>query len=677
MRTEELAFVLKCHSALGTSLDMERMSSHFVAEVVRGASALSGHLELHDGFRTSFGKLETDTKGVCRTEVTVGKFATEQLEGGVTHLKVAFMHGSLCLFFSGWPDRLNFYGNVLGGLSRHIDIAVEACLSHAELDTSKRKLERMYGLLEAVARTTELLLGTTDYMPALTEGLTAIGKATGVDRAYFFENHVTDSFETSTTSQRVEWTAKGVRPEIDNPHLQDVPFEASPEMMLPLMDGKEFCEVIRLMPEGLSKEVLAMQDIQSILLLPVMVRELCWGFVGFDDCQQEREWTSQERDVLRAFAGSLSRAIDRSLVQADLQRTQAELLALNASLEDRVKERTSELNQAIGSLQLAQEEMIRQEKLATIGQLVAGLAHELNTPLGAINASAGNLRSTLLEMFKRKIPATDMAQLALICTTSDSIDLSQRLTTREERELAKDVREYLEQRHPDVSDMLTMARAIAECGVNPKLSAHTLDELMGHPNREALIDLLVHMMRLRRAIATIGAGSSKATKVMRALKAYLHSGAEQHTAVNLQDNLHSVLTLYAHEMKRGVSDDVNVPQNLWVKGSQDELSQVWSNIIGNAIQAMGYKGHLSISAKADGDMAEISISNNGPQIPEEHIPRLFELMFTTKPLGQGTGLGLSIVKRVLDSHEGQVEVRSTPDQTTFTIKLPLAYGTKK
>ncbi len=677
MRTEELAFVLKCHSALGTSLDMERMTAHFVAEVVRGASALSGHVELHDGFRASFGKMETDTKGTCSAEVAVGKYTIETLEGNVTHLKAGFMHGSLCLFFIGWPDKLQFYGNVLSGLSKHIDIAVEACLSHAELDSSKRKLEGMYGLLEAVARTTELLLGTTDYMPALTEGLTAIGKATGVDRSYFFENKLTDSFDTSTTSQRVEWAATGIRPEIDNPHLQDVPFSASPEMMTALMKGDEFCEVIRLMPEGQSKEVLAMQDIQSILLLPVMVRQQCWGFVGFDDCQQEREWTSQERDVLRAFAGSLSRAIDRSLVQADLQRTQSELVALNASLEDRVKERTAELNEAIGSLQLAQEEMIRQEKLATIGQLVAGLAHELNTPLGAINASAGNLRSTLLEMFKRKIPATDMMQLAFTCSTADSVDLSHRLTTREERELTKDVREFLESRYPDAQNIPGIARTIAECGISPKVSPQIIDQLMGHPNSDALIELLVHMMRLRRAIATIGAGSSKATKVMRALKAYLHSGTEQHTAVNLQDNLNSVLTLYEHELKRGVTDEVRVPDSIWVKGIQDELSQVWSNIIGNAIQAMGYKGRLIISASADGDMAAVSISNNGPQIPEEHMPRLFDLMFTTKPLGQGTGLGLSIVKRVLDSHNGLIEVTSTPELTTFTIKIPLAYGAQK
>lgn len=107
-----------------------------------------------------------------------------------------------------------------------------------------------------------------------------------------------------------------------------------------LNDGSEFCTIIEHLPDSLTKEVLQSQDIKSILVLPVMAFDSFWGFVGFDDCTLERIWTQDERAVLRAFCGSLAKAIERGTVQMNLEQTQQELLELNASLEQKVDERT-------------------------------------------------------------------------------------------------------------------------------------------------------------------------------------------------------------------------------------------------------------------------------------------------------------------------------------------------
>ncbi len=677
MKVEQLAYVLKCNTAIGGSLDLHEMLSECIRVFVRESAAVYGRIEVTVDtdaapFRVSYGKwpmalseAEADAPG-----------ATLQHFGDHHLLRLELRAGHMLLVFKG-AQELHFLEAALGSLTHRLEVSIEACLSHERLakakmaaEASQKKLEGSFGLLQAVAHTIDQLLGKRDYLEAMADGLSAIGKATQVDRSYLFVNSLGDDEDTSTTSQRVEWTAHGIRPEIDNPELQGIPFSMFPEMLSPLSQGLEFCVLVNDLPEGNGKDVLAAQGIMSILALPVMVNQKFWGFVGFDDCTTARIWSQQERDVLRSFAGSLARAIERIAAEESLQKAEEELRAINITLEDRVQRRTAELNRTLQTLTHAQEEMIRQEKMASIGQLVAGIAHELNTPLGAINASASNLRTTLLEMFKKKIPAGDMDQLIFTCGVADGINVGQRLTSREERELVKSLENSINTDFPHVNEVYAISRMLAECGLRPEEDRPTIASLLNHPNHLDRVDLLVHMMRLRRAIGTIGVGSEKAAKVLRALKAYLHSGSTDMAPVNLSSNIANVLTLYAHEMRKGIHEEVSVPEGLWVVGNHDELGQVWSNIISNAIQAMRYEGTLSITAKAMDDRVEVAIANNGPRIIEEHMGRLFDLMFTTKPLGQGTGIGLSIVKRVLDAHGGTVHVLSDDERTVFTVSLP-------
>jgi signal transduction histidine kinase len=678
MKVEQLAYVLKCNTAIGSSLDLHEMLTQCIRVFVRESSAIYGQMELtadvEEPMQVSHGKLPIGLAAAVGNDEGP---AVQEVDGHHV-LRPGLRSVRLVLVFREERD-FGFYGAALGSLANRLEVAVEACLSHERMARAKnvaehaqRQLGRSFGLLQAVAQTIDLLLGQRDYLTAMADGLASIGKATQVDRCYLFVNTLGADEDTSTTSQRVEWTSDGIAPEIDNPELQGVPFSAFPEMMRPLAQGGEFCELVRDLPDGGGKEVLAAQGILSILALPVVVSGRFWGLVGFDDCTTERVWTQQERDVLRSFAGSLARAVERISAEESLQEAEEALRAMNATLEQRVEQRTAELNAALDNLTLAQEEMIRQEKMASIGQLVAGIAHELNTPLGAINASATNLRSTLLELFKKKIPEGDMDQLLFTCSTADSIDVGQRLTSREERTLVNELGHHIRERFPAVVDVASISRQLAECGLRPESDDATLRALLDHPRNEARVDLLVHMMRLRRAIGTIGMGSEKAAKVIRALKAYLHTGSEEMAPVNLQQNISHVLTLYAHEMRKGIVEEISVADTVWVMGNQDELGQVWSNIIGNAIHAMHYEGVLTIRARYVGDMVEVAIGNNGPRIPEANLGRLFDLMFTTKPLGHGTGIGLSIVKRVVDAHGGAVQVSSDDENTVFTVTLPKA-----
>ena len=103
----------------------------------------------------------------------------------------------------------------------------------------------------------------------------------------------------------------------------------------------------------------------------------------------------------------------------------------------------------------------------------------------------------------------------------------------------------------------------------------------------------------------------------------------------------------------------------------DELNQVWTNIIHNAVQACGGRGEITVETALEGEDVVVRIADNGPGIPAEVLPRIFEPFFTTKPKGEGSGLGLVIVKRIVEKHRGQIAVESRPGQTTFTVRLPV------
>jgi signal transduction histidine kinase len=131
------------------------------------------------------------------------------------------------------------------------------------------------------------------------------------------------------------------------------------------------------------------------------------------------------------------------------------------------------------------------------------------------------------------------------------------------------------------------------------------------------------------------------------------------------------LTLYQNQLKQGVQVIRNYAKLPPVLCYPDELNQVWTNLIHNALQAMEYRGTLSIEVTAIDQQAKISLTDSGKGIPEEIQAKIFEPFFTTKPSGEGSGLGLDIVKKIIKKHDGQITVESQPGRTTFNVFLPI------
>lgn len=337
-----------------------------------------------------------------------------------------------------------------------------------------------------------------------------------------------------------------------------------------------------------------------------------------------------------------------------------------------IKNRNEELQTTLEHLQTTQQELIQSEKMAALGQLVAGVAHEINTPLGAIQLSIENinrfLNQTLSELptFFQSLAADQQSLFftLLEVTAQQKRDLS----SKEKRQLRRQLGKVLEGYEIENAD--TAANKLINIGVYDQVESFI--PLLQSKNRQTLLDTAYQLATLRKSTETIATAAKRAGKVVFALKNYAHydhSGEKQKAYIT--EGIETILTLYHNQLKHGVEVVREFAEVPAIDCYPDELNQVWTNLIHNALQAMDYKGILKIAVYLQADHIAVSVTDNGKGIPEEVKAKIFNPFFTTKPAGEGSGLGLDIVRKIIEKHEGKIDVESEVGKTTFTILLPI------
>ncbi|PSB24317.1 hybrid sensor histidine kinase/response regulator [filamentous cyanobacterium Phorm 46] len=357
------------------------------------------------------------------------------------------------------------------------------------------------------------------------------------------------------------------------------------------------------------------------------------------------------------------------------QRKQAEKLVAeyNRTLEIQVAERTQELKTALDNLQTTQEELIQSEKMAALGQLVAGVAHELNTPLGAIRSSAGNMIKFLgptitnLPSLLQSLSPAETDTFSQLMYRSLQKDMT--LTAREERKLKRALIRQLE--GEDIEEADDIADTLVDMGI---YEADDFLSLLQKGDRDRILEIAYKLSEIQRGTQIINTAADRASKVVFALKTYArYDSSEKMVQSNITQGIETVLTLYQNNLKHGVEVIRNFAKIPPVPCYVDQLNQVWTNLIHNALQAMENKGTLTLEILEEGKYIKVSVTDSGKGIPTEIMPKIFTPFFTTKPPGEGSGLGLDIVKKILDKHRGKIEAASVPGTTTFTVFLPVNF----
>ncbi len=363
---------------------------------------------------------------------------------------------------------------------------------------------------------------------------------------------------------------------------------------------------------------------------------------------------------------------------------EAQIMAFPAALARQMLQEHFELGEALVHIMISRvrdfTSMQQQnEKMMALGKLSAGLAHELNNPASAVARDAQMLQkhlSLIPESFKEvmnirmtaaQVDAVSEVLFRLLHAQRPQLSLLQRSDREDE------LTDWLDDHA--VADPMELAEQFTDFGFCPA----DLEEFAEHIPAAYLKPVLKWIsdnVVTDRMVGDIGEAAGRIATLVQSIKAFTHMdrGSEKQLA-DIHDGIRNTLTMLGHKLRAGHTRveedyDTTLPP---VKAMIGELNQVWTNLIDNALDALEGQPDavLRIATRRAADTVCVTITDNGPGIPDDVRARIFDPFFTTKAIGKGTGLGLEVVQRIVQQHGGTVTLTSKPGETAFTVCFPI------
>jgi len=532
-------------------------------------------------------------------------------------------------------------------------------------DISERKrtevaLQRRDAILEAVSFAAKLFLTTDSWEEHIQEVLECLGHAADVSRVYIFENHF-DQHNTLLVSQRFEWTAAGIEPQIDNPELQNLPYrEVGFARWVDMLNtGELIYGHVRTFPPD-EQEILASQDIRSLVVVPIFVGSVWWGMIGFDQCQSEHDWSATEVDALKTATSTLGAAIQREWAQAALRSSEATNRALLNAIPDMM------FRVSHDGFFLDYKSAREEELLVSPTEFIGRQVFDVLPPTLAqqlMQAVVQALQTNTVQIFEYQVTMQDFPQdyeaRIVVSGAAETLAIVRNITERKKMERMKN--EFISTVSHELRTPLTSIRGslgLITGGVAGELPSRVRTMVdIAYKNSERLVRLINDILDIEKIASGKMVFELKPVELMplieQAVEANRAYAAEFGVTLMLEQRLPDVV----------------------INTDTDRLTQVLTNLLSNAAKFSPCDDTVTITVARQERAIRVAITDHGPGIAEAFRDRIFQKFAQADSSDtrqkSGTGLGLSISKAIVERLGGTIGFEtSLGTGTTFYFDLP-------
>jgi PAS domain S-box-containing protein len=568
-----------------------------------------------------------------------------------------------CVFLTKTKTEIQLRGKTIPLIENGVVIGSQAYLHNVTQIVEAQKTIKQKSLLQELMMriSTEYINLPVDQLDqTILDSLRDIANFVKADRAYIFNYYLDKGF----CEYRYEWVAEGIDPQMNDYKI--ISLDTMP-YWLNKHKNKEFVVVedSRAISDENIQQLLVTEGIKSLITIPVHDDDKLVGFVGFDLINTFRIFSVEEKEILVLFSQMLVNVYKRLEYIRELNDSKQKIEEVNASLEQRVIENTKR------NLDLSKS-IIEQEKLATIGEISAGIAHDLNTPLGTIKVGADNVRFMLSSLLKNELGSLSKEDLELIHNRVETIETEMFVgglqLRREKLELLNQI--SIDYSNIDNSTLDRITDFLVKARVN-KDETDFIARVFSSSQPLLFVEVLYQFQMAAAQLETIKKSSDKAVKVVQDVRSFIQGEVSQNEKreFNIRDNISTVLGIFNYELRQNVDLKFEVDPDLVMVGYDVKLFQLWSNLIKNAFEAMEdqVEKYIGIFSTVEPGKIQLIFENNGPKIPEDVMEKMFKKFYTTKSKKSGSGLGLSIVKNILVDHNASIEVQSNEQYTKFIV----------